>query len=120
MAWLNTLPFILAQAQAQVAAAEPAADAGLSPAVLLLIAVGVFVGSFMLGNFIGRALRMPDYGFKIGIVLFTIIGSIAVNILGWPPKRGIDLSGGVVLVYEVDRELSQPDSLPGILSAFSE
>ena len=41
--------------------------------------------------------------FKIGLVLFTLFASMAIDIVGWPPKRGIDLSGGVVLIYEVDK-----------------
>ena len=74
----------------------------------LLLAVGVVAGSFIGGSLIARRLRMRDYSFKIGLVLFTLFASLAVNFMGWPPKRGIDLSGGVVLIYEVDRGLSQP------------
>ena len=29
---------------------------------------------------------------------------LVITVLGWPPKRGIDLRGGVILVYEVDQE----------------
>ncbi len=104
MAWYFNLPSIFAQAKP---AADVAGD-GMSVALNLFIALGVVVGSFVLGSIIARGLRMPDYSTKIGIVLFTLIAGLAVNFFGWPPKRGIDLSGGVVLVYEVDKGLSQP------------
>ena len=89
MAWYFNLPSIFAQAKP---AADVAGD-GMSVALNL---------------FIARGLRMPDYSTKLGIVLFTLIAGLAVNFFGWPPKRGIDLSGGVVLVYELDKGLSQP------------
>ena len=72
--------------------------------VKLALAVGVIAGSFLLGHYLAKRLRMPDYSFKIGLVLFTLFASVAVCVAGWPPKRGIDLSGGVVLIYEVDKE----------------
>ena len=59
---------------------------------------------------------MRDLSFKIGLILFTLLASLAVVLVGWPPKRGIDLSGGVVLIYEVDRESSQGDNLQQSIS----
>jgi SecD/SecF fusion protein len=101
------LGWIIAQAAAAQAAAEtPAAPQGSATLLHLLVAVAVVVGSFVLGNFIARRLRMPDYAFKIGLVLFTLSASLVINVMGWPPKRGIDLSGGVVLIYEVERTTS--------------
>ena len=81
----------------------------MSTAVKLVLAVAVVAGSFVLGALVARGLRMPDYSFKIGLVLFTLIASMVVNIAGWPPKRGIDLSGGVVLIYEVEHNQAKPD-----------
>ncbi len=104
MSWYQTLAWIVSQAENAVPA-EPSMSVGAK----LGIAAGVVVGSFGLGNLLARRLRMPDYSFKIGLVLFTLIASVAVCVAGWPPKRGIDLSGGVVLIYEVDKEQAQSD-----------
>lgn len=113
------LPFVLAQV------APPAAEVAeigteMSMMLKLIIALGVIVGSFLVGAAIARSLRMPDYGFRIGLVLFTVVGSIVVCVAGWPPKRGIDLSGGVVLVYEVDKGSPSPALLQGTVDQINQ
>jgi SecD/SecF fusion protein len=104
MAWYSNLAWIIAQA-APAAEAAPADD-NMSGTLRLIAALAVVIGSFVVGGIIARALRMPDYGFKISLVIFALVAGLAINYFGWPPKRGIDLSGGVVLVYEVDTGLS--------------
>src|SRR5687768_17460013 len=63
----------------------------------------LIIGSFTAGYFLSRWLRMADYGWKIGLVLFSLLAGAAICVMGWPPKLGIDLSGGAILVYEVDQ-----------------
>jgi SecD/SecF fusion protein len=73
----------------------------------LLYVVLVFVmliGPFFLGGYLAKALRMPDYGWKLGLILFVFIVSLTMTIIKWPPKYGIDLKGGVILIYEIDKE----------------
>ena len=72
----------------------------------LIIAIAL---TFAVGNLIARSLRMSDYGWKIGVILLTMLGGTVVCIFGWPPKLGIDLSGGVILVYEVSDEEKEVD-----------
>lgn len=99
MPWyMNTL---LAQAAEQ-------APAGY-PWYLLAIALGVVVVSVFLGNYLGKMLRMPDHGWKISLVLFSLLASGAIVLFGPPLKYGIDLKGGVILVYEVDQTQIQSD-----------
>ncbi len=105
---------------ALIAQAGGEAPEGLSPVIKLVIAVAVVFGSFFLGSVIARYLRMRDFSFKIGLLLFTLFASLTVLLVGWPPKRGIDLSGGVVLVYEVDRELSQPNNIQAVVGRLKE
>jgi SecD/SecF fusion protein len=57
---------------------------------------------------LGRKLRMPDHGWKIGVCLFSAAASIVILLMGPPLKLGIDLSGGVILVYEVDQTKKKP------------
>jgi SecD/SecF fusion protein len=71
--------------------------------VKLLVAVAVLAVSFFLGSYLGKKLRMPDHGWKITLVLFTLLASVAVLLLGPKVKLGVDLSGGAILVYEVDQ-----------------
>ena len=60
----------------------------------VLVALAVIVVSFFLGGYLGRKLRMPDHGWKIGLCLFTLFASVAILLLGPPLKLGIDLRGG--------------------------
>jgi SecD/SecF fusion protein len=96
MFWQAILP--LAQA------ADAPLNDSLSLGVKFLIVLAIIAGSFAAGVFLSRWLRMPDYGWKIGLVLLALTSGVAITVLGWPPKLGIDLSGGVILVYEVDQE----------------
>jgi SecD/SecF fusion protein len=117
MAWYSILQAVVGQAEA----AAPAANLGdgLSVGLKLIIAVGVIASSFGLGVLIARRLRMPDFGFKIGVVLFALIASVVINVVGWPPKRGIDLSGGVVLIYEVDKS-TQPSAMQATVARLND
>src|SRR5215831_9198336 len=69
----------------------------------VLIALAVVILPFLAGHWWAKKLRMNDYGWRIGLILFALTAGIVICITGWPPKRGIDLSGGVILVYEVDQ-----------------
>jgi SecD/SecF fusion protein len=69
-----------------------------------VLVVLMLVGPFILGGYLAKMLRMPDYGWKISLILFTVIVSLSMSVLKWPPKFGIDLKGGVILIYEIDKE----------------
>ena len=70
---------------------------GIAFASLALIIVPFYIGSVL-----GTNLRMPDHGWKIGLILGTITWAAVITWLGWPPKLGPDLSGGINLIYEID------------------
>ena len=76
--------------------------------VHLLVAVATLAVSFFLGGYLGKKLRMPDHGWKIGLCLFTLLASIVVVSMGPKLKYGIDLRGGVILYYEVDQSKKTP------------
>jgi SecD/SecF fusion protein len=79
-----------------------------------LIAMAVLVLPFVFGHWWAKKLRMNDYGWRIGIVAFALVAGIVVCVRGWPPKLGIDLSGGVILVYEVDQSKTSAVDLEGV------
>ena len=82
------------------AAWEPSSIQG---PITLLILIAVVVASFVMGGYLGKKLRMPDHGWKIGLCLVTLLISIDILVMGPALKLGIDLSGGAILVYEVDQ-----------------
>ena len=55
-----------------------------------------------------RQLRTGGLWGRLSIVLVALAAGIVVTVLGWPPRMGIDLKGGVILVYEID-SAKQPD-----------
>ena len=73
----------------------------------IFISVGVFLlvlcGSIFLANAAAKSWRMPEHTFKFFLILFTCIGSVTATCLSWKEHLtlGIDLSGGVVLIYDV-------------------
>lgn len=77
--------------------------------LFFVLVLAMLIGPFILGGYIAKLLRMPDYGWKIGLILFTVIVSITMTVIKWPPKFGIDLSGGEILIYEIDKEQLKQD-----------
>ncbi len=74
---------------------------------ILLILLGISALSFVAGNFLAKRFRMPDYGWRISLILFTVLNAAALDAMLWKNiKLGIDLKGGVILIYEIDEELT--------------
>ncbi len=78
-------------------------DSVSRPLMYGLIIVGLFVLPVIVGNWIASWLRMPDYGWKISLVLGTLAASIVIISLG-EFKFGPDLAGGITLIYELKDE----------------
>jgi SecD/SecF fusion protein len=90
------------------AQAAPPEQGSIPWYVHLIVALATVAVSFFLGGYLGKKLRMPDHGWKIGLSLFTLLASIVILVMGPPFKLGVDLSGGVILVYEVDQSTKRP------------
>jgi SecD/SecF fusion protein len=79
---------------------------------VVLILFAILVLPNLVGGALARKLKMPDYGWKIGLILCVLVGCLTIDYFGgWMPKLGIDLSGGVNLVYDytVPREEENED-----------
>ena len=87
-----------------------------------LIVAGLVAASWLLGRWMAKSVRMPDYGWKFGLILFALLASVTTIYLGWPPHFGIDLGGGAVLVYRVDKTKTEwhPDKLEPLLKAIGQ
>jgi SecD/SecF fusion protein len=75
-----------------------------------VIVLALMVVPFFLGGYFAKSLRMPDYGWKISVILWTLICSVAILVMYWPPKLGIDLSGGMILIYDIDKSKLKADT----------
>ena len=92
-----------AAAQAAGAGAGEAADAVQStlPGFLMLaIVIALFVVPMLIGNYLAKSVRMPDYGWKFAVAIGTLAAA-AVVIYQGEIKYGPDLSGGITLIYEL-------------------
>ncbi|NCY02647.1 MAG: hypothetical protein EBX36_06975, partial [Planctomycetia bacterium] len=92
----------MASAAASTPAALPAAAWWREPwavwgMTLLTVAVPT-----MLSWLLSKRLRAADMWGRVATVLVALTAGAVIAWLGWPPRLGIDLKGGVILVYEVD------------------
>jgi SecD/SecF fusion protein len=76
-------------------------------AVWVLTLAIVLVPTFI-AWLITRQLKASGLWGRLSIVLVALSAGLVVTALGWPPRMGIDLKGGVILVYEIDAD-KQPD-----------
>ncbi|GHT18065.1 hypothetical protein FACS1894189_5260 [Planctomycetales bacterium] len=67
----------------------------------LLVLLVILFGSLWLGNYCAKIWRLPEHNVKIFVVILVFVGSMAALALGWHRLTlGIDLQGGVVLIYD--------------------
>ncbi len=98
------------------AAGNKAAAPGVPWQAFATIAL-VFIVPFVLGQLIATSLKLKEFGFKMGVVLFSIFLSAAPFVyqamLGKPMSKaislGIDLAGGTNLIYAVDHVKAKAD-----------
>ncbi len=76
----------------------------------LLIVLSLLIVPFVVGGQLAKRFRMPDHGWKIGLILCSLACGVAIVGFRWPPRLGIDLSGGTILVYEVDQDQKDPEN----------
>lgn len=85
------------------------AETFLGVHVLVLLILGAAALSFAGAYFYAQAIRMPDYAVKLGVVAFAFLASLLL-ILFREYKLGVDLQGGVILVYEVDEKATKENN----------
>ncbi len=88
-------------AQAQTGAGAVGRNISWGQYLAVAIAAAVLIVPFFLGGYFAKKFRMPTYGTRFGWVLLAITVSIVV-LTNRLPGLGVDLSGGTILVYEVD------------------
>ena len=91
---------------AQAAAAVPVAATNLpwwrEGWVMWLITLLTVAVPTLLAWVMAKSLRASDMWGRIATVLVALAAGCVIIALGWPPRMGIDLKGGVILIYEID------------------
>ena len=95
--------FDLAGLLAQTGAGAVAGGISSQQYLAMAVVAALLIIPFVVGNFLAKSLKMADYGTRIGLILFAIATS-AVVLFQSLPGLGVDLSGGTILVYEMDPE----------------
>ncbi|MFI4873986.1 MAG: SecDF P1 head subdomain-containing protein, partial [Blastopirellula sp. JB062] len=84
-------------------AAAPVEGSG-SSILKLLVALAILGLPIAAGILLAKSLRMPTYGWRLAVIFCTLVIGITTVVRYWPPKFGIDLQGGVILIYEIDED----------------
>ena len=66
--------------------------------------------AFLAGHYVRSKMRMPETGWKVTLMLMAIGIAGVILFTSWPPKQGIDLKGGIILIYQVDQELTRQNA----------
>lgn len=86
-----------------------------STTTTLLLVVAIFVLPILIGNWLAKSFRMPEYSWKFAVALGTVAAAGLVVWLG-NIKYGPDLSGGMTLIYELQDTSVDPDEMGEELS----
>ena len=71
--------------------------------VVVASLVGVVILAFLASRVVSNNFRMPDHGWRAAVVVACVgIAGVIIASTKGEVKKGIDLNGGVILVYEVD------------------
>ena len=107
---MNSLVLLIAQAQSATDAARATGSpSGVNSLLLFFGAlILIFFLPILLGSFLSKTLAMPKHATKLGITLGVVIACALVLSFG-SLRKGVDISGGTILLYEIDEsELVQP------------
>ncbi len=82
----------------------------LSPEVMTVLKLIIAIPlPIFLGVWLAKVLRMRDFGWKLALIFCSLcIGG--VFLVSFPLRLGVDLKGGVILVYEIDRDALKIDA----------
>jgi SecD/SecF fusion protein len=97
---LTLLPILLAANKYRIIDFDfPPLISGISTSFLICLAL--IAASFGFCIAFANAMRIRDYGWKLGLILATLLVTTFV-VLFHDYKLGVDLKGGVILVYGVN------------------
>ncbi len=82
----------------------------MSGYAMLGIVIAVFVLPMLIGGWLSKAVRMPDYSWKFAVAIGTLAAA-AVIVWQGSVKYGPDLSGGMTLIYELQDTTVDPEDV---------
>ncbi len=90
------------------AAPEGTMEKAKRVAIFVVLLLVTLVLPFWFGGWLARRMRAKEFGWRIGVTLASIACAVMILVRAWDPEEkrlnlplGVDLKGGVILVYEV-------------------
>ena len=96
---------------------EPAAAANaVSSGIGSLVYVLALIGAFVLGAFLARSMKVPDWGLRFGVCFAALVVGLLPFLIRMSngdsliphESLGIDLAGGTNMVFQVEEEEEKP------------
>ena len=106
---MNSVVLLLAQAQAATEAVETTtSNNGFNSLMLFFGAlILIFFVPILVGSVLSKALNMPKHATPLGITLGVVI-TCALTLVFGKMQYGVDIRGGTILLYEIDKsEMAQ-------------
>ena len=109
--WYFTLALVIAAVGAIfIVPSDYKNKPGVMTMVVLLLSV---CAPYLFAKLLGERLRAPEFVWRLTFVLTTVCVAVFVVMpkpaeygVGWPPKYGVDLQGGVNLIYQFEMDPS--------------
>ena len=111
--WYFTLSLVTAGIAAICLVSLVASLEGKKPGIVTVAAMFLSVCvPYLLAKLLGERLRAPEFVWRLTFVLTTVCVAVFVVWpkssdeygVGWPPKYGVDLQGGVNLIYQFEMD----------------
>lgn len=109
---LDTLLLLAQDATEEVAKELPLIQ---QPWFMFVVVLATIAICFLLGIFLAKQIRMDDYGWKLGLMLSSLLVALEVGAFQQPmfrPKFGVDLSGGVTFIAQLAKTDDGDDPVP--------
>ena len=117
--WYFTLALVIAGVSAIfIVPSDYEGKPGVVTMVVLLLSICT---PYLFAKLLGERLRAPEFVWRLTFVLTTVCVAVFVVMpkgpeygVGWPPKYGVDLQGGVNLIYQFEMDTDDGGSVRGM------
>ena len=95
-------------------------SSSMSGVVLFLLLIAAVVGGIFLARFVTSSLKVSEYSGRAAVVAVSILVALLMIYSKWPPKFGVDLSGGINMIgslnlKEIDGRNGKPPRAEDII-----
>ncbi|HMP78077.1 MAG TPA: protein translocase subunit SecD, partial [Pirellulaceae bacterium] len=79
----------------------------------LLILAGIIAAAVLLARMIANGLRLAEYQQRLSVIIGALTLGLVILSLGWPPRLGVDLRGGINFIGQLNLEMLKDHSTSG-------